>query len=396
MINLLDTSRLFAKMNSGGSGDDRNKYNSPGGNPPRVQAFSQAAAWNKPPSLNTQPLSQFAAANAAVNHFHTVQPNLLTAIPTSILSNLDVRAFAPGPRPGDHLPLNPFTTVPRPQFGIPTFSSSFNSLPLIPPMFSNVPSMPHPPSRLVQQYPQNNFLPIQMQTVAVNLHDQVRPEQPASVPALKVEQDEQPSTSAAVKRVRVDKFQTEKKKAKIGGEVSSDDDDNDQRYGERRLAIVFESYGTIGSRPQTIGNRSIYVPNGLVGKFTKYSEDWMFEIHHGDVVMCKDNVERLVITWIIRNCGSGNAVTATETPKEAMERDKIGRTICNRVFRDAVEQRREEYASALALEQAKLDPNLCKVSNLQSLIKTLSCKRFAQGPLVFGLYHSVVQENLTK
>ena len=121
----------------------------------------------------------------------------------------------------------------------------------------------------------------------------------------------------------------------------------------------------------------------------------MFEIHHGSKpIKCKDGVERVAITWTIRNCGSGNAIVATETAKEAMERDKIGRTICNRVFREAVEQRREEYEAALRAETAKAERNMCKVSNLQSLIKTLSCKRFAQGPLVFGLYHSVVQENL--
>jgi hypothetical protein len=205
--------------------------------------------------------------------------------------------------------------------------------------------------------------------------------------------------SSGAEKIETDEVDVKRSRsAGSGSSVTSDTvDDPDQRLGERRLAITFESYGTVGAIPQTIGNRSIYVPDGLSGKFTKYSEDWIFEIRHGTKpVECSDGVKRICIKWTIKNCRSGHEVSACETPKEAMEREKIGRTVCNKVFREAVERRRAEYVELLEEERAKDDPNVCKVSNYESLIKSLSCKRFSQGPLVFGLYHSCVQENFSR
>ena len=156
------------------------------------------------------------------------------------------------------------------------------------------------------------------------------------------------------------------KKHKIIEDVEEDDGedsaDSEDRCGERRLAIEFESYGAIGVRPQTIGNRKAFIPDGLIGRFNKYSEKWRFEIRHGtDTFLCKDGIRRVCITWSIQNVESGKSVVATETQQEAFERNKIGRTVCNRVFRDAVSLRKKDYEALLIQEQAKEKPNRCRL-----------------------------------
>jgi hypothetical protein len=70
-------------------------------------------------------------------------------------------------------------------------------------------------------------------------------------------------------------------------------------------------------------------------------------------------------------------------------RETSGRTISNKVFRDAMEHRAREYE-----EQQAAEDNHVRKANLESLIKGLRPKRFSEGPLCFGLQHICVQERM--
>ena len=186
------------------------------------------------------------------------------------------------------------------------------------------------------------------------------------------------------------------------GAENDDDDELDEAvrnecYGEKRMAITFKSYGVIGDMPQRMGNRNLFVPDGVKGTFSKYAEEWEFEVVHShSSVLCEDGKKRVCVTWTMKHPASGEKIVSSESPREAMTREKLGRTICNKVFRDALEKRKVEYEKLLLEETSRPEPNDSKVSNLEALIETLGNHRFAQGPLVFGLYHRELQNAMAR
>jgi len=160
--------------------------------------------------------------------------------------------------------------------------------------------------------------------------------------------------------------------------------------GENRLVIAFEKFGTKGAIPQTFGKSGVLIPDGLLGTHTVYQQKWKFEIYHGEIV---DHMERDVcvcITWKVTNLHSGAVYARTETPREARTRRKLGRTIINQIFQEAMRMRAAELE--LLLENQEMDD--IKRSNIKSLVQTLRPGRFTMGPLVFGLQHKTVQEQI--
>jgi hypothetical protein len=158
--------------------------------------------------------------------------------------------------------------------------------------------------------------------------------------------------------------------------------------GERRLVINFERFGTKGQLPQTFGQHTMYIPDGLVGTHTAYEELWRFEIHHtnqragiGSSTCC--------IRWRLTNIKSGDCVERTETPREAEARLSLGWTIASQIFREALRRRADQLEIILQRET-----NPTRLANLRSVIRALRPKSFTQGPLVFGLKHRIVQEML--
>ena len=162
--------------------------------------------------------------------------------------------------------------------------------------------------------------------------------------------------------------------------------------GERRVAIEFESMGTLGQFPQTYGKGMLVVPDGVKGKYSAFGQRWRFSIAHAvGPVICEDGVQRMCLRWSITNLNSGVNHSILETPADALKRDRDGKTLCNRVFRDALSLR----ASSL-----QADIRECKDSNLihdlQTQLKTLQTKRFSEGPLFFGLRHLSLQKEMRR
>ena len=162
--------------------------------------------------------------------------------------------------------------------------------------------------------------------------------------------------------------------------------------GERRVAIEFESIGGLGALPQTYGKGALIVPDGVAGKYSAFGQRWKFTISHAvGPVTCEDGLQRMCLSWSVTNLNSGKTNSAVETPSDAMKRDRDGKTLCNRVFRDALSLR----ASALEEELRNTDdPSVCV--DLQSQLRTIQTKRFSEGPLFFGLRHCVLQNEMKK
>jgi hypothetical protein len=159
--------------------------------------------------------------------------------------------------------------------------------------------------------------------------------------------------------------------------------------GERRLIISFESLGELGNPPQSCGKSGIMLPNGLRGTHKVYGEHWRFEIIHGKEVIDPEGVKCCCITWKLTNLNNGMSHSATETDTEAISRASVGRTLTNKIFREALEYRAAELEASLDQERDEL-----RRGTLITLIKALRPKRVSIGPLVFGLQHKIVQDKM--
>jgi hypothetical protein len=159
--------------------------------------------------------------------------------------------------------------------------------------------------------------------------------------------------------------------------------------GERRLVISFEHFGTVTDNPQTFGKNGVLIPDGLRGTHKVYNEYWRFEIVHESEIIDPDGLKCKPITWKVTNLNNNVTHSLTETPSEAISRACLGRTITNKVFREALEYRAAELEVALNRETSEF-----RRANLQALIKLLRPKRFSIGPLVFGLQHKIVQDKM--
>jgi hypothetical protein len=157
--------------------------------------------------------------------------------------------------------------------------------------------------------------------------------------------------------------------------------------GESRLKINFLGLGNPGRHPQIFGKSRLGVPDGLSGTYVLYSERWRSEIIHGEGShRAEDGTHHVLITWKITNLTSGVTQSRTETLREAILRHKDGRTLCNKVFRKALEHRAQELE-----EEVKRETNPIRIKTMKNLIKKLRPKHFSEGPLVFGLRHETVQ-----
>lgn len=166
--------------------------------------------------------------------------------------------------------------------------------------------------------------------------------------------------------------------------------------GERRVAIDFENYGTLGTIPQTYGKGVLIVPDGVCGKYTAFGQRWKFSIaHKGEPVVCEDGVLRTCLSWNITNLSSGQTHTVVETCTDALKRDRDGKTLCNRAFREALALRAEGLQAEC--KQAEInDPHGSLVTDIESQLKTLKTKRFSEGPLFFGLRHASLQKEMQR
>jgi hypothetical protein len=178
------------------------------------------------------------------------------------------------------------------------------------------------------------------------------------------------------------------KKERIVTGTAGEDNSEMGLGGESRLKITFSNLGTPGNYPQVFGKSRLGVPDGLCGTYVLYSERWQSEILHetGSEFQGDDGTQHVLITWKISNLTSGITQLRTETPKEAILRHKDGRTLCNKVFRKALEQRATDLEGDL-----KHETNPIRIKTMKNLIKKLRPKHFSEGPLVFGLRHESVQ-----
>jgi len=165
--------------------------------------------------------------------------------------------------------------------------------------------------------------------------------------------------------------------------------------GEQRLMIVFDSFGRLTSHPQKMGRKQGFIPDGVSGTFSMYGESWGFEVKHEQVVKCDDGEERVCIRWTVTNKVSGVTHSVVETPSDATKRDIRGVSLCNKVFVQAMELRAREYEVLVEKEKNSESPNMLKVSNYRSRAQCLRPQRFSEGPLLFGLRHKCVQENMS-
>jgi hypothetical protein len=163
--------------------------------------------------------------------------------------------------------------------------------------------------------------------------------------------------------------------------------------GESRLAITFLNLGEAKPNPETLGWRSLAIPDGLSGTFIMYGENWRFLIEYGQAITCPDGLVRRRLEWSICNqCAPDFKALVIENDAEVMRRSSRGVTVCNRVFRIALEARAKFYEAEVEQERAQASPNDLKIKQLMSRIHILRPERFAEGPLLFGLRHGVVQE----
>ena len=160
--------------------------------------------------------------------------------------------------------------------------------------------------------------------------------------------------------------------------------------GERRLSISFRNIGTLGKYIQYCGRSGAVVPHNLSGTHTMYNERWKFEIHHDDATLfTKNGTNCVCITWIMTNLTSGNSYSRTETQDEATMRMFQGRTICGKLFQEALARRADQLQ-----EQLPLETNELRIANLKSQIEMLKPKKFFEGQLAFGLRHKLIQDHM--
>ena len=103
--------------------------------------------------------------------------------------------------------------------------------------------------------------------------------------------------------------------------------------------------------------------------------------------MCLYHMERYELDY--RNSTTGTLTSRTETIEEAIFRNSQGITICNQVFREALETRAKDLERLLESESDNR-----RIVEVQMDITALRPKRFSEGPLVFGLRHTIAQEKM--
>ncbi len=164
--------------------------------------------------------------------------------------------------------------------------------------------------------------------------------------------------------------------------------------GERRVAIEFDHLGNIGSIPQTYGKGKLIVPNGMSGKYSAFGQRWQFTVSHDErgPMECEDGLHRICMRWELTNLNSGVQHSVLETPSEALRRDRDGKTVCNRVFREALMLR----TKALEEELLQCQKEETRRVEIETQLKTLNTKRFSEGPLFFGLRHACLQNEMKK
>jgi hypothetical protein len=156
--------------------------------------------------------------------------------------------------------------------------------------------------------------------------------------------------------------------------------------GKNRLKLDFISFGVPGASRQGFGRKNGVVPDGLHGTNEVYNEKWEFQILHR-----KDpDTNTVCLEWWIRNLASKHVTSRLETAHDAHVRRTQGKTICNHVVREALDQRADELEAAIS---TVADVPL-RVANLQSRAKALRPRRCLIGLLFFGLLHEAVQQHM--
>jgi hypothetical protein len=156
--------------------------------------------------------------------------------------------------------------------------------------------------------------------------------------------------------------------------------------GKNRLKLEFLDLGGPGTRKQGFGRKNGAIPDGLHGTNEVYSEKWEFQIFH----RIDRETNTVCLEWIIINGTSRHVTARTETPHEAHVRRTQGKTICNHVVREALEQRASELENSINV----LGAHPLRAANLQSRAKALRPRRCLIGLLFFGLIHEAVQDNM--
>lgn len=165
--------------------------------------------------------------------------------------------------------------------------------------------------------------------------------------------------------------------------------------GEQRLAIKFSQYGRKHPLPQKTGKKKGIIPDGIAGSFMMYNETWNFEVNYKQTEICDDGVERVCLEWVVTNETSKVRHSVVETPAQAVKRDTRGVTLCNSVFREALELRAKDYERILEEERHGTgDFDRERMLTLQKQIEALRPQRFSEGPLLFGLRHQTPQDRL--
>lgn len=197
----------------------------------------------------------------------------------------------------------------------------------------------------------------------------------------------------ARKRKRLSKKQRRLLAGGAGAEEANDRDFN----GEERLAIQFESYGSIDPQVQVkLGANKGFIPHGLSGFFNMYAERWAFEVRYsGPPQTCKDGKPRVLVEWSIKSHPHWKEFhRVVETVDEAQTRETRGFTLCNRVFREAMQKRAEEYEQLAKAEESCESPNPLQIANYQRQAVFLRPEKVSEGPLLFGLRHKAVQDHI--
>ena len=157
--------------------------------------------------------------------------------------------------------------------------------------------------------------------------------------------------------------------------------------GRNRLRINFIRFGNPGEIRQVCGFNKRIIPDGLCGTHEAYGERWQFEVNHRNL-----GGGVIAIEWKIINVSSGIITTRTETRSEAISRQMRGKTISNRVVREALGKRALELETLAMLIR---DHHPLRAANLQSKARPLRPKRCVIGLLFFGLVHDTVQNHMS-
>jgi hypothetical protein len=206
------------------------------------------------------------------------------------------------------------------------------------------------------------------------------------------------TSSAATENAPKRRRRKSKKSPRPSSATGSDGErsaDEKEFNGENRLQITFENFGTCKSPYPRVGKKG-EIPDGLTGKFTMYSERWAFQIKYAGLQRCKDGKERMTISWGIKNTSWDDFHVVTEDAEDAFRRETRGFTLCNRVFREAMQRRAQDYERLVMEEKANPIPNLLQVTNCETRAAFLRPEKVSEGPLLFGLRHKVVQDHLSR